>query len=302
MKTISVALLTLGISSLFLFIGCARLLEIDDDSRDLIALKGWMFQGQEFHIQASNTTSIFNPLDSVQFLPEAQIRIWENEVDMGLMQPDSSQFGDPQYRFIMPGLIAQPGHNYRLEASAPGFETVSVETTAPNLPKIAGIRFIKGEPIPSNSPDYYDPWNVYRNTFEIDIEDEVGVENYYTITRINLKSIENGVPESLSYGQIAYTNPQTLEVGDLIPDKTFADGIGTIRFTVDSYQWTDEATFSIELTNAPIEYVFLRRGEQFIPDDANPFAEPFTEFSNVVGGVGTVFCFSTVGDSTTIFQ
>lgn len=289
-------------SLLFLLPGCLRQLDFEGESPDLLSINGLIFQDQALHLSVSNTTSITNPRDSIRFLPHATVKVWEDEIYMGTMKLDSFPSGDPKNQFIMPNLFPQPNSNYRIETSVSGFENAVAETTVPSMPKISAIRFIGGEPISPDSRDYYAPWSIYRNTFEVDIEDEAGVENFYLLGSVMLKSIDNGIPQSLNYGQIDYPNTSLLEGEEFIIDETFANGIGTIRFSVDSHRWIDEAKFFIRLTNAPMEYVRRRREQKNVPASNNPLAEPFSQFSNVVGGVGVLTCFPSVYDSTTIFQ
>lgn len=282
------------------FSGCTRVLEIEPLSEPMIALYGWLVEDREISFEVSNTTSSFSPEGKIRFLSEATVNIWEDGVSLGQLEPGALNQGDPDHRFELPGVFPAPGHTYRVEASAAGFEPVYAETYVPKLVNISAIRFIGRRFLDSGIGDSLHSRQMCVNTLEIDIEDEVGVENFYELPRTMVRSIEDGRPRGIIRGRVNVLDPGLLDSSGLISDRTFADGIGTIRFEIESHYWLNDVTFRVALSNAPIEYVEYQRQIAPAQSSQTPFTEPYESYSNVAGGVGTVFSFFSSVDSIVV--
>lgn len=292
---------------LFLFAGlvlagCTRVVEIEPLSEPMIALRGWWYEDREFTLEVSNTTSSFNPEGNIRFLNEATVNLWEDGELLGQMQPGAVNEGDPDHMFELPGVFPAPGHTYRVEASAPGLPPVYAETYVPNLVRISAIRFVGRRFLDSGLGDSLHVLQRCINTLEIDIEDEVGVENFYELSRTGVHSFEDGRPWGIVRSSVNVLDPRLLDSSGLISDRTFADGTGTIRFEVESHYWQNDVTFTVALTNAPLEYVLHQRQYRSNQTSStpSPFTEPQENYSNVIGGVGSVMCFFSVVDSIVV--
>ncbi|MEM7039760.1 MAG: DUF4249 family protein [Bacteroidota bacterium] len=277
--------------------GCVSPLEIDNLSDPMLSIHGWWFQDKELKLDVSNTIGILDPIEDIRFVHDAQIKVWEDEVLLGMMTQDSSIFGSEQFRYGLPGVYPKPGSVYRIEVAAAGYDTVTAETEMPLLPKIKAIRYMGREVIDPEVPDSMFFVDNCRVTLEVDIEDYAGIENFYEFLRITVSSIEDGRMLNNSGGDLEIFDPLQLDISGLVSDQTFEGGVGTVRLLLKTHCWTDEAWIKVALVNSPMEYVYHRRGDPESEGIDNPFIEPTSRFSNVVGGVGQVICFPYVLDS-----
>ena len=189
----------------------------------------------------------------------------------------------------------QTGTTYRIEASAPGFETVSAEDRLPSTFQILSF-------------DTLTTWfqdSSRTMEFEITFQDPPGEENFYEIGFFREFEVYNFFEEdtSIVYAPFPFncTDPNietTQEVEDALenlfdrvwlPDATFDGEIYTIKFTLPRSILDDpfERDANLVFANGSEAY-FLHRKSQITADIANgnPFAQPVQVYTNIEGGYG----------------
>lgn len=286
--------LTMGV----LHTSCTRTIELEPLSEPMMAMKAWWFPDKEMTLELSNTISFNDTENEIRFLEEATVDIFEDGNNLGRMMVDTTPWF-PEHEFILPGVFPKPGSNYIVKASAPGYPSISAELDVPEIPQIAAFRFIERELVDRGLGDSLYHRQTARAVFEVDIVDEPGIENFYELG-VEVSSVENGVLLNGGTNVLELADPLLLDDANLITDETFDGKTVTIRFSANTYYWTNEATIRIGVTNLPVEYALYRRNNFSFQNTDNPFIEPVSEFSNVIGGVGTLFCFPSATDSTIV--
>ncbi len=189
--------------------------------------------------------------------------------------------------FLQDDVPNDAGDVYRLEATLPGFETVYAEQEMPVMPLIAKATY-EAEGTVSPDGDRVDE-------ITVEIEDvEPGKVNYYgiragsqewridTLTgdtigyswqRISLESVD----PLLTYGQ---------RYGLIFSDESF-DGANFLARMYSYGEVQEGREVVVELFHLTRDaYLFNRSLNQYNESIDNPFAEPVTVHTNVVGGYG----------------
>lgn len=209
-------------------------------------------------------------------------------------------------------LSAHAGDVFTLIASAPGYDTVSAETTIPQQIEITDIRIadtvlLQSEYVYYDSlgnPVYFDSIPYYK--FEIEFTDPAG-ENYY--------SLEVQYEDDISSGIVCYsTNDPVYSVGD---EFVFGSTSEDYLFTIcDNSVFSDltfentKKTFTLYalvidgIFFPDAKYVFTLRniGTDYYKyysstilqqsNEGDPFAQPVSIFSNIQGGFGVFAAYS----------
>ncbi|MCF8244630.1 MAG: DUF4249 domain-containing protein [Saprospiraceae bacterium] len=221
---------------------------------------------------------------------DATVRIYENGTLWRELVYNTSNNGTGRYDWTgNANFVADGSTVYRLEVTAPGFETVFAEQKMPKVVEILSLKYmIEGGVNPDGE-------KVDELTFEF--QDPVGEGDYYALAAFRRESytyVENG--DTMTY---TYTNDLNidsydplLEIGAndllLLSDKSFNGKKASFKAYCYSY-------FGEETQNTVIgqlyhltreKYLYLRSLNQYQNASGNPFAEPVTVQSNIENGVG----------------
>lgn len=278
---------------------CNRRVDVSPEFEPAIALEGWWYPEDELSLEVSNVGPINGTGDDIRFLHEATVKVWEDETYIGVMKPDSFSQWQSKFEFFLPGYFPRPGHSYRTEVSAPGLPTAEASTSIPKLPQFSGLRMIKRESNVAPGADSTSLLNSCTCTFEVDLHDLPGEENFYVLNWISFAFTPAGSPTytGITHGEFEVLDQSLLDDSGLISDRAFADGTVTVRFKANTVCWSGEAKIVFSVAGVPIEYVQNLRATPDQSYSENPLIEPFRPYSNVIGGYGKVLGFSSSSDS-----
>ena len=187
-----------------------------------------------------------------------------------------------------PNLIIEGNHTYRLEVSAPGYESVKAEQTMPSKVEITKLKFTENGTLNDEG--------MKADELLIEIDDPAGEENYYTIEAdivLSKERIEQGGSYSLNF----YSSDPLIEYGYLLKDATFDGKKYTIRYF--DYKYDDfklKPGDKIVVTLRSItkdKYLFHKTRGIYDDSQGNPFTEPVLIHENIEKGHG-IFTLSNV--------
>lgn len=182
----------------------------------------------------------------------------------------------------------QDGATYRLEISAPDFETVFAEQKLPSIVELTDIKysFQSGVTPDGNKAD----------ELSFEFQDPPTEEDYYGFTgSLVISGLDTFLMDSFHYSYDLYLESYDplLESGAndmlLFSDASFNGK--KVKFTTycncSNYGGQPGSKIVAQLTHITREkYLFLRSLQQFYNADGNPFAEPVNVQGNIEGGVG----------------
>lgn len=174
----------------------------------------------------------------------------------------------------------QPGQEYTLTVSAPGFETIQSTLKMPQLVSINSSSLQK-----STQNGYFN----YTGRLRLEFQDPQGQENYYRISGYALDQDGNRMSSIFpneENGDIFGEEVERIEINKVFDDGWASDGLITYSDNVGFYGGnTAPAALEIILEHITQDlYLYERSRENY--QEENPFAEPLNLHSNIRNGYG----------------
>lgn len=243
-------------------------------------------------IMVANVSTTWPTVDEPAdpFVKDASVKIYENGTLWRELIYNVNTNGTGRYDWVGNANFKADGSTvYRLEVTAPGFETVFAEQKMPKKVELTSLKF-KSEGSVSPDGDKVDDL-----TFEF--EDPAGEGDYYGISAFYIYTeIDsfNGNSDTFTYAYNMYLESfdPLLEQGAsnilLVSDKSF-DG-KNVSLKTYSYEGLGSSGVYVivgHLVHLTREkYLYLRSLNQYQNARDNPFAEPVTVQGNIENGVG----------------
>jgi hypothetical protein len=207
----------------------------------------------------------------------ARVFIYKNDI---LLREIKHRAQDPNFTFTTQSLPPfEEGAIYKLQVTAPGFETIEAIQKAPQYVPLKGLKFNNASITLDNSR--------VLSEIVLEIDDPSNQENYYTIGAIQTDSSSNGL---YSY---------TTRFEKLDPVSTSTEVIGDKTFNGQKYFWrlgTDQIMDLNNPSNRKLKFTFstvsaeyeryIRANDNIIKAGNNPFVEPVAPYTNVKNGFG----------------
>lgn len=242
--------------------------------------------GQDRPLSAlvSNSKSILDPESTYKIPEDADLKLYRN----GNLYADLDYLDDVlryQY-FSSESFPTTAGETWRLEASIPEFNAVSIEQVMPAKAIITDATYEEEGTIDSEG---------FRvDELIVDVEDpEPGKINYYglALRQIYVTIDTNGDTTQVSSGSVYLdSNDPLLSYSDryglLFTDEGFANNEYQLR-TYTYYSLDEDVVLEVVVYQLTEDaWLYARSLEQYQNSIDNPFAEPVTVHSNVEGGFG----------------
>lgn len=221
------------------------------------------------HVASVGNSKGYTESDSPDVITDATVTLSKNNVQLSDASVNS------QGRYTMDVILnAQTGDEFRLDISAPGYESIyAVERVPPEI-DVVSIEY-KGE---NFSQEYGEPLPEY----EIVINDDSAYDNYYGIEIWSVDTISgNRFNNYLLSNDFNIT--EWVYVGVVMNDNTFNGNTYQARVFIDSYEGLPDGyvyEFVIKSISEPM-YQYAKSYTNYVINDGNPFAEPVTVTSNM---------------------
>lgn len=267
--------------SLFV-LGCQKDIELDVPGQEpKIVLNGVVMADSVLRVHLSQSRFVLDvgPLSNIE---NAALNLYEDGQQVGSW----ANIGYGVYEVI--GFKPQAGRTYRVQASAPGFDPVSVETRVPA--PMSGVQIVAVDSTFNESNGYAD----YK--VRLRLIDPAQSTDFYMISRLTRKSDSWGGDGKFKLGPLESTAPNVISAcGDvsefssflcrvLLNDRTFE---GKDReFVVNFQNWEQGQNYLVVSKISEDLYKHMISRNHNFMSDGNPFAEPVPIFMNVDGGFG----------------
>lgn len=301
MKHIKVYLLILIASLLIFSISCEKVINLNiEDAKIKIVLNGIISSDSAVIVHISKSRHI---LDNAQisFLSDAQVKLYENETEIGTMIHIGNGFYKINY-------TPKKGFDYKVAVSHSNYDDAYATTRVLNSVQIISI-------------DTFTTYGQYQDNnlnFNLKFTDPIDEKNYYMLTLINnfyemqysdtVKNIDTLYvgPDTtivyITYGGYVRTPrrmfvfPNTedviiesqLQKGLVFSDELINGKTYTLRFNTSYYNfWGDTNRVYVQLKSIPKElYLYYKSLQQYYNNHGDPFSEPVMVYTNVVNGLG----------------
>ena len=178
---------------------------------------------------------------------------------------------------------------YRLEVSAPGYETVSSTITVPKKATVTNVSFERDVPVSGQSNSWSGNIEDNGDKIRLTINDPAGEENIY-----HIKFLFEYGDSTFSYFQNEYlkTNEPGFSYdngGFLLTDQYFDGQQRTLEFEKWYYEGDDQrpSKIQVHVLAMPKPYADFKTSlEKYWNAEYNPFAEPVILYSNIDNGLG----------------
>ncbi len=315
---LSISLLLFAVSFVASFSSCSEnpfetVVEIDVPEQDSLLVVNCIFRTNNyFNIEVYRSAG---PLEDTgqDFLETLRIRnatvnLYEGSGnDLTFIAAASNVNDGEQYvPFTMPYTEGEPfpppiqpeaGKTYTVEVSAPGFETVTTTTHAPEVISIQSAEVLKAR-------HYDEAGDYYRTDISFTFQDPTGVSNFYYL---NLQAEINDPWGSFVESQCYTTQEPTFTSqteGEIIEiegesffcydynkftDNFFTNELKTMEITLVDYNYEEEGPAEVHITLGHMSedlYYYQVSTNLQTSTEGNPFAEPAIVYENVEGGLG----------------
>lgn len=210
---------------------------------------------------------------------EAVVQLFENEQALPVFtyNPSTSRFTAP-----IPIGFGQAESVYRLEISAPNFQTIQATQTMPRP-----ISILAGKYTPDGT---FSSEGDKVDAIEIEFQDPAAEENYYAFSGIQSIAYFNG-QDTTYYDSGIYleSNDPLINFGTgqllLLSDAAFNGN--TYKASLYSYYELTEGVIKIQLLSLSRDaYLYHRSLSNYYDAVDNPFAEPVNVHQNIEDGYG----------------
>ncbi len=262
---------------LIFLVSCTKVIDIDLPSAPVKLVVNCFFStGEKFTVHLSHSQNILSE-DSTEII-DAEIKLYANEIYQGNLKYIKDGF------YSHDTIKARPGIKYKLTASAPGYDQVEAEDTAPGPAILDAVCYNPKAYTDSEGNNFY--------KVELLLQDDASARDYYEIV---LKHYENANKYSIIRLQGDYEQVIMNE-----GDEEFYSGIcifsdelingSKYRMKLKTGEALSENRkelhlLSISETLYKYRKSWIRHSSAQYPDITNPI-EPVTLFSNVKGGYG----------------
>ena len=236
-----------------------------------------------YEMAVGNTVSTLED-PSWSSLQNATVRLLK---DGNLMREFGFDSNMDAYQSAQPLSWQADGAVYRLEVSAPGFETVSSEQRILKEIKLTEATYTKDGVL---TPD-----GSRADELVFEFEDPAGEENYYAIRAFYESKYLEDTTYLISYNLYLESFDPLLQENSgaqlLVSDKSFEGKKVSLRSFCYCYfdQSPDlvDPKIVVQLVHLPKDqYLFLKSLYQYENASGNPFAAPVTVHGNIENGVG----------------
>ena len=272
------------------FVSCQKVLELDEETKTSKLVVNSLFDDQgRWEVNVSRSLSVLDN-GQLSIIDDAIVSIYEG----GNLVSNLIYDGE---KYIALGLISSPiaGKEYRVEVSAPNYNSVSSKDICPvSVPLINVV-----------TDTAINSFNEGVVTFDVTFQDPGGSDNYYgiglEITRYYIQSNTSGgfdtILSDVYEPYINSTNPIIDNSGtdNFSQTLTFKDNL------IEGERTTLSFDYSYYYISSPNEYIvskikfysfseatynYTKSYEAFRNTDGNPFAEPVQVYTNVENGFG----------------
>jgi len=257
-----------------LIISCEQIVEIDlPDYEPQITLSCY-YQLNDIGIEArlTDSHSILNS-DYINGISGATIQLYENDqLFVTFINGSNNGYGHPINEPL------QAGNRYEITVDAEGFESVSAIQMMPNAPVFELVNYTNGSNIIIDGRK--------QDIYEIALQDEVGVDNYY---EFNIYIYQKNSPNALwSHRHVRSRNPylETVKTSMYLKDDAFDGETYHIELLTNRQ---DTTFFDVKVEVVGItrdKYFFVKTILAYNNIQGNPFAEPVIVHTNVENGQG----------------
>ncbi len=305
---------------------CYKELDYDDlNFKPKIVLNGLIYQDSIIEINVASTKSIIEHSETIPFLDNAEVKLFENDIYVEDMIYDS-------LGMYHSTITAKANTNYRLEAGTDQIETASasfslqelkdftlsninyeITDTTVSFNDISIDEIFAGVDVPAETDTNL---LLIQLRFDIVFIDDAEEENYYSYKNYgNFNSLSHSSIHSPSIGEIeaillkknssAHLSFQNFhdydkyfpkgssshngyKKGSYISDELFNGN--EVNFSLRTFYYTGKIDpVEIILFSYPYDYVYFHTtGNRYMNARDNPFSQPMNIYSNVENGTGIV--------------
>lgn len=300
-KFFQISFVTTLLMGLCLFPACEdffeTVVEIDIPELDSLLVVNSIFEPNvEFQVRVYQSKGILDDSYESKPIANATVELFDAEgVSMGVMQ---NWGGGPGYSY-WPLESPKYAHEYTIQVSAPGFETVTASSHVPPFVEILSAAIVDSfyfDPLESGSA-------AEKTALSIVFEDAPNVKNFYYL---NIYSYSQNGYDSWVGGQcfttfdpIFESEAEFLEVDPEEGQPEFCDGMALFTDNLFDGETKDLRVYIsrdflehsthlyVEIGNVSEDFYYYKRSAKLqskIGD--NPFAEPVRVYNNIEGGFG----------------
>lgn len=270
--------------------GCEKELPFKDEvTKSKLVLNSIVSSDSVWTVHVSRSLSV---LDSGQLdaVSDATVNIFDDSDNLvtnltfrgqGLYESDSAK--------------PQPGQSYRIEATAPGYDPVSVVEAIPEAVDVIGVDVVRTYNADSTvnmamEITFADPAgqaNFYRFEMEMDLTIHIAQDTQRLVFPLEMTCTDPNIePEGGVDGVYDYL---------LLRDANFDGQNYALKFsTIGTFsdQYVTAVARLTLISRSEAYYNYRRSVQSYLETAGNPFAQPVQVYSNVVGGFG-IFAGST---------
>ena len=234
-----------------------------------------------FYVNRSNgrndTIWYFNIIQTADIVADAKVELFKNEA---LIATFAKGKKEGFYTTKLAAPLKQDGATYRLQVSAPNFETVEATQKLPTPVAIDTVIYRPNVRLTDPS----DPLNYFtQDEFGIEFKDPAGEKNYYTAE--GFVEVKNGTYTYSQYLNLHSFDP--ISSNNFLQDASF-DGKKAIwreHTYPQHFQSNNKITIYLTALSAA-KYTYQQSLSLFYNAQDNPFAEPVVLYTNIKNGYG----------------
>jgi hypothetical protein len=262
------------------FVSCEQIIEIDLPEHDpVLVINSTFTPDSTWAASVTKSQGIQVPGRHIDVV-DATVLILENGAVIDTLRHDQGEI----YTSAR-GTRPLAGHSYTLQASAPGYETVS------------GTDFVPMRTTPFDlawrDSVYYDQFDGHHGEFSFKIADRPGEENFYILNVYRVDSVFESGDTLLYFGLVRLLVQDPVLSSDfesgaiLFDDATFDGTTRTLRVLIESNDYASAPMLVLGLsTVSKSYYLYTRTLSAHLSNAFNPFAEPVRVHSNMTPGMG----------------
>lgn len=282
----------LYIGLVLVLFSCEKTLELDADARTSKLVVNTLFSSdKEWRLELTRSLSVLDDGNLANFIDNATVNILDENND--LVDQLSYNFG---YYVSLTNLKPIAGNKYKVEVSAPNYESVSSEDFCPSSVAISNLDTTSfknsfGDKEYITTIRFQDPSNT-ENYYGIEVEASSWTSTYYPSLGI-YDTTYNGTEKMY----LVSSDPSISESGSedyqqtLVFKDNLFDGLEksvTVNYNI--YDSGDPDQFYVMrmrlISFTESSYNYSKSIEAYQRVEGNPFAEPVQVYSNIEGGFG----------------
>lgn len=262
---------------MLLLVSCTKVIEIDlPDAPDKLVVNCFFSTGSKFIVHLSHSQNIL--AEDTTIIKNGDIKLYANNIFQGSL----SHIADGFYSHDT--VVAHAGVNYKITATAFGYDQVEAEDSAPPTTLLDSV-FYDPEPYTDSEGSYFYKIQIFfkdnisdRNFYEVHVQ-QFNVEDEFELIRLN----GDNEKVILNEGDQEYYSGLCVFSDELINGNQYRLKLRTSSTLTDNRK--EMHLLSISETFYKYRKSWIRHSFTQFPDLANPM-EPVTLFSNVKGGFG----------------